>query len=190
MKIFDKGLSENLCDELYNFGVSYYYGSTISKFGYPNKVLTTTNMSWPQDVIDSSSITIIYTVPTDLCKLISDELVDLGIIDEKDKVSASVYLWTPGAYIPPHNDGNPGDSAKAITVYLNKQWDIKYGGTFHYKDKALQEWKSITPKRGLLVYNDNFDWHYTTPVLGNNLRVSLQMFLTSSLQVKESDLHY
>ena len=179
MKIFDKGLSESLCDELYNFGMSYYSGSTISEYGYPNQVLTTTNMSWAKNIIDNSTITIIYMVPRELCKMIADELVDLNIIDKKDEVSASVYLWTPGAYIAPHNDGNPGDNVKAITIYLNKEWDIRYGGTFHYKDQ--DEWKSITPRRGLLVYNNNFDWHYTTPVLGDNLRVSLQMFLTSDV---------
>ena len=177
MKIFDKGLSESLCDELYNFGMSYYYGSTISEYGYPNQVLTTTNMSWDQNVIDDSTITLIYMVPKPLCDLISNELTNLGIIDKKDEVSATVYIWTPGAYIPPHNDGKPGNQYKAITVYLNKEWDIRYGGTFHYKDQ--DEWKSITPKRGLLVYNNNFDWHYTTPVLGKNLRVSLQMFINS-----------
>jgi hypothetical protein len=50
---------------------------------------------------------------------------------------------------------------------------------FHYKDEDTQEWKTISPERGLLVYNDSFDWHYTTPVLGNNLRITLQMFLSS-----------
>ena len=179
MKIYDKGLSDSLCEELYNFAMSYYHASEISKFGYPNPVVTTTNMSWPEGVREHSHIAILYIVPDLLCDLISDELIDLGIIKKGDAVGAQVTLFTPGSYIPPHKDGKVGDSRKPITAYLNQEWSINNGGMFHYKDEQTQEWKIITPKRGLLVYNDKFEWHYTTPVLGNNLRVTLQMFLDS-----------
>lgn len=179
MKIFDKGLSQTLCDELYNFAMSYIYASEVSRFGYPNPVVTTTNMSWPENVRDHSHIVIIYEVPLSLCGLIAEELLSLDIIGQNDYVSGSIAVYTPGAYIPPHNDGKPGYDIKPITVYLNKEWSIQHGGLFHYKDEEAEEWKIITPERGLLVYNDKFEWHYTTPVLGNNLRVSLQMFLKS-----------
>jgi Rps23 Pro-64 3,4-dihydroxylase Tpa1-like proline 4-hydroxylase len=179
MKVFNKGLSETLCDQLYNFAMSYVYASEICDFGYPRPVVTSTNMSWDEGVREHSHIAILYTVPQPLCDLVSDELIDLGIISLGDDVSGHVTVFTPGSYIPPHKDGKPGDNRKPITAYLNKDWSIHNGGMFHYKDEDTQEWKTISPERGLLVYNDSFDWHYTTPVLGNNLRITLQMFLSS-----------
>ena len=40
------------------------------------------------------------------------------------------YFWGPGSYIPWHNDTN---YHSALTIYLNEQWDTRYGGLFQYQ---------------------------------------------------------
>jgi hypothetical protein len=176
MKIYDDGLTKELCDELATFALSYIFGrSDISKLGFPNLVKTRTNYCWEKDVIGGTSLVNIYHLENELLNKLWFELKELKILEENDELEAMVYVWTPGSYIPIHND-NTMDNRKVLTSYLNEIWDISYGGMFHYKNKDTDKWEMVEPKQGLLVFNDGYEPHFTTPVLGENLRVSLQMF--------------
>lgn len=176
MKIYDQALSKGLCDELYNFGLSYFFAKEISPHGFPRPVVTKTNYAWSPDIVKDSKPVVIYFVEGDLKARVVWELVELGVFTNDDEVSPMVYVWTPGSYIPQHNDGNAHDDRKTVTAYLNPSWDVRFGGMYHYLDKNSNKWEMLIPKQGLLVYNDQDEAHYTTPVNENWLRVSLQMF--------------
>jgi Rps23 Pro-64 3,4-dihydroxylase Tpa1-like proline 4-hydroxylase len=76
-----------------------------------------------------------------------------------------------------HADGLAQTDRKVFTSYLNPKWSVENGGNFNYLDKNDNQWKILVPSQGLLVYNDNDEQHYTTPVHEGNLRISLQMFI-------------
>ena len=67
------------------------------------------------------------------------------------------------AGIANHNDSHVGLGA---TLYLNKFWDINWGGLFVWKDKdEKKEYKlnAIFPKQNMLIINDECELHLVTP---------------------------
>jgi Rps23 Pro-64 3,4-dihydroxylase Tpa1-like proline 4-hydroxylase len=177
MKIFPDGISLSLCKEIYDWAETYIYGKPNHPLGFPNPVKTMTNLAWQDSIIKDSKPVIIYTLPNEIIKKIKEELIKLKLIGGLDEnVGAMVYVWTPGSYIPLHQDGFADKHRKVFTVYLNEHWSIQDGGTFNYLDKNDRQWKMLVPKQGLLVYNDNNEGHYTTVSNEGRIRISLQMF--------------
>ncbi len=64
----------------------------------------------------------------------------------------------------------------AATLYLNKVWDINYGGIFIYEDNLTL--KAHCPTYNTLIVNDNKALHLVTPVTkaATTARVTLQCF--------------
>jgi Rps23 Pro-64 3,4-dihydroxylase Tpa1-like proline 4-hydroxylase len=90
------------------------------------------------------------------------------------------HVWTRNANIEWHNDKTESRSS-ALTVYLNKTWLYEYGGDFLYLEgdntQNLDHVKRITPQYNMGVHiNDTH--HRTLPVIGNRLRMCLQIWLT------------
>ena len=180
MKMFPNGISQNLCKEISAWAETYIYGKPNHPLGFPNPVKTMTNLAWQDYIIKDSKPVIIYFLPDEIIKKIKEELIEMKLIDALDAhLHAMVYVWTPGSYIPLHEDGFADNDRKVFTVYLNGQWSIEDGGTFNYLDKDDEQWKVLVPKQGLLVYNDNNELHYTTVSNEGKVRISLQMFSQS-----------
>jgi Rps23 Pro-64 3,4-dihydroxylase Tpa1-like proline 4-hydroxylase len=178
MKTFTNGISSDLCKDIYAWAETYIYGKAqVHPLGYPNQVNTMTNLAWNKTIIKDSKPVIIYFLPNQITEKIKQELIDLGLLGSlQENLSAMVYVWTPGSYIPIHEDGFSDTDRKVFTAYLNEDWSIEDGGLFHYLDKEDATWKSIVPEQGLLVYNDNNEKHYTTVAHEGKIRISLQMF--------------
>jgi hypothetical protein len=177
MKTFANGISSDLCKYIYAWAETYIYGKAhFHPLGYPEPVQTTTNLSWDETIIKDSKPVIVYFLPNKITTQIKQELLDLKLINSlEENLSAMVFVWTPGSYIPIHQDNSETDR-KVFTVYLNDDWSIEDGGLFHYLDKDENIWKSVVPEQGLLVYNDNNEKHYTTVTHEGKIRISLQMF--------------
>jgi hypothetical protein len=178
MKTFTKGISQEICKDIYLWAETYLYGKGgVHPLGYPNPVNTMTNFGWPETVIKDSKPVIIYFLPDKMVTDIKQELIELKLLDSlEENLSVAVYIWTPGSYIPMHEDGYSDTNRKVFTAYLNQKWSIEDGGLFHYLDKSDNQWKSVVPEQGLLVYNDNNEKHYTTVSHGGKIRFSIQMF--------------
>jgi hypothetical protein len=181
MKIFESGLSKELCSDIFNWATSYYYGiQGAHPLGFPKPIVTKTNASWDPKIVKDSRPVIIYFPPDEIVKKLKEEFVRLDIVSMNDALQIMVFLWTPGAYIPLHSDGFAETDRKVFTSYINPKWSLEDGGTFNYLDKNDNKWKVLVPSQGLLVYNDDNEKHYTTPVSEGSLRVSLQMFTRTS----------
>jgi hypothetical protein len=178
MKTIENGIDKLLCDELIFWASSYFYGKDLHPSGWPNPVKTETNFSWHPSIVKDSRPVIIYEVNTALKEKIKKNLFEKNLISDVLKnLSPMVYVWTPGSYIPLHTDGGLDQDRQGFTAYLNKEWSVEYGGLFNYLSKKDNIWKTLLPHQGFLVYNDENEAHFTTPVHEGNIRFSLQIFI-------------
>ena len=180
MRTYENGLSKEFCNELMYWGMSYVFArGDIHPLGFPNPVVTKTNRSWQPHIIKDSKPVFIYELHDDLKEKLKVELTSLGIFnpDTMSHLSAMVYIWTPGSYIPLHEDGFAETDRQVMTAYLNETWGVEKGGLFLYLDKNDDSWKVLIPHQGFLVYNDKNELHCTTPVNEGDLRGSLQIFI-------------
>lgn len=98
------------------------------------------------------------------------------------------YIWQPYSGISKHTDyGYPF----AATVYLNRSWDVDWGGNFLYYDKEIdwnksdeeymyqhENWKVVIPEFGTMVLNDDETLHLVTPISPTcpELRYTIQIW--------------
>ena len=87
------------------------------------------NDFWIKEVTQYSKPIYMYNInPTDKSfKIINKKSKELFGIEPD---SIFYYFWGPGSYIPWHDDAY---THSALTIYLNEDWDIKYGGLFQYE---------------------------------------------------------
>lgn len=82
------------------------------------------------------------------------------------------------SYIPWHNDGHV---IAALSIYLNKKWDVNWGGYFLYK--LNDEIKAIKPELNLGILQEGGEKGLphcvTTTNIDADLRISLQLFLSN-----------
>ena len=87
-----------------------------------------------------------------------------SVIPEFDELKCIFQCFDRGAGIAVHDDL---DQYKwAATLYLNFKWNVNDGGIFCWKPVDTEDfmWKSIVPKKNLLVINDQDEKHFVTPV--------------------------
>lgn len=161
---YDEIFEHNFCIKLYQDAL------TTIRSGRP---VFTTNYFWSDQLIRSSAPVLI----TDLDKNIVDEvfeaLIKKGVINDADGFQCLCYAWTRGSYISWHNDGAHD---VAITVYLNPDWELDWGGLFLYEE-AKNSIKAIPPKFNTAVKNTNEVLHAVSAITNDALvRVTLQIF--------------
>ena len=109
-----------------------------------------TNQSWPSHLIQHSTTVLVTNVQNDLInaglrKELNKIVGDIGFknfsVDNNANSKTALYqIWTPGSYIPWHNDG---DHMAGLTIYLSDHGKDD-GGYFMYDDgKGI---KAIKPK--------------------------------------------
>jgi hypothetical protein len=88
------------------------------------------------------------------------------------EVNSIIYhVMLNNAWIDWHNDGN---RPAALTIYLNNEWGLDKGGELLYNTDNKVE--RVTPSFNKAVLLRKVK-HRTTPVFGNHLRKSLQVWL-------------
>jgi Rps23 Pro-64 3,4-dihydroxylase Tpa1-like proline 4-hydroxylase len=98
--------------------------------------------SWNNNIIYNSSPIIIFDLNESLKIQIYPYLKQHKIFDESDYnlVKIMYYYFSPYSYIPWHDDAN---NNKAVTIYMNEQWNEDWGGYFAYE--ANEEIKCLKP---------------------------------------------
>ena len=171
MKILANVLEDNTIKTLLEISKNVISGNS-------NNYKVWTNLGWDKRIVLGSGTIICIAVPGNLVLEIEKKLISLGIIDLGihkslfETKTAWMYIYPNGAYIPPHKDSI---YAKAISIYLNKDWSLSDGGLFCYSDN--NEIKCVIPEYNLGVQNTQAEQHFTTPVTSDKLRISLQIFV-------------
>lgn len=129
-----------------------------SNFVYQNYTLQSSTSFWNSKIVEFSKPVLVY-------ELLEKDPLFLKIKKEVENLkNTSVvlgilfYFWTPGSYIPWHNDGQA--FTNALTIYLNEEWWYNYGGLFQYLNGDKVE--SVTPRSNLGVLQVGNVQHSTT----------------------------
>ena len=129
--------------------------------------------TWGQEVVHDSPPVLAHPLPleSELYKPLHDAVYEkCGAYPGKNQIL--FYYWPVHSYIPWHNDGED----PAVTVHLNRQWDVDKGGLFLYNEG--EGIRGIVPKPNLGVFQTGGTQHATTPVLPRGkLRCTLQVWL-------------
>lgn len=150
---------------------------------------------WPKEIrkyIYGSCLT--TPVPNELHNILLEELFDYLPKETKQgkvkRYSSHFYIWQPYSGISKHTDYG---YAFAATIYLNRFWDINWGGTFLYYNKEVdvnnfelnekymydhENWKVIIPEFATMVLNDSQYMHLVTPIAATcpDLRCTIQIW--------------
>ena len=122
---------------------------------------TSSNLCWPLILTEMSNGPV-YTssLNKQLVTLVSNEIKHL--LPKHDSLYMAHYLWDKNSSISVHNDDIHLFGA---TIYLNRHWDIRYGGLFVYFED--NQWKTFLPNFNSLVLNDEFQDHMVTIISPN-----------------------
>jgi len=83
------------------------------------------------------------------------------ILPYSEKIHFQYYIWQKNSAISAHTD----ESYKfGATIYLNKEWDINYGGLFIWEEKRTKKLNAVVPKFNQLVLNGTGELHLVTPI--------------------------
>jgi len=114
------------------------------------------NDSWGYDLKAFSQPVLLHTL--------EEDSKPYSIIEERSnrffkKTPSRIlyHFWSPGSFINWHIDS---EYKNALTVYLNDDWEVTYGGLFqHYNNKEVE---TIIPYGNTGVFIDNTVLHSTT----------------------------
>jgi len=153
MKIIKNILSEDLFDkcrlELTKKFTSFSWAS--SPFVWPRNIL-----------IQQSGACMTTPVSPELFRLLEKELK--SHLPKCKKLVCQYYVWLPHSGIAMHDDRKHIFGA---TIYLNEKWNPNSGGWFIWKDTKTPKtgvYKSVLPKKNVMVLNDKREWHSVTSV--------------------------
>lgn len=131
--------------------------------------------SWGHYIVHSSAPVLIV----DLNKDLTDKIKNTSKLNLKNSnIGAAYYGWTKLSYIPWHNDVG---KKKAITIYVNDNWEDDWGGYFAYKDGI--DIRCIKPEFNKAVILEGGIWHtvFSTNI-NAPMRETIQIF-----EFKEED---
>lgn len=134
---------------------------------------------WDQELRRDSSPVLIYELSTHNTTLFNK--VRKSVEQKTNKIVQDVLIqyWSKNSYLDWHTDSAYSD---ALTIYLNSEWKPEWGGYFLYGPQS--NFSGIIPRENLAVLQPSGIPHCVTPVVSsNNIRMSLQMFITKSKQV-------
>ena len=166
-------IPNSLASNLYDYGFGIATGNSYEK---PKNIWT--NLKWHESLTTNSGLVLCIRPSDQIEKQIEDILLEKQILNlEKEKkiseTGISINVWGRGSYITAHPDLN---YSKAITIYLNKQWNYNDGGIFHWQNFESKEWNSISPTFNKAVINESGIMHGVSPVQ-SNFRITLQIFV-------------
>lgn len=133
------------------------------------------NFVWKNYIVLESAPVLLYTLDSENTPFF-DELVNE--IETKTQYTLTVpivnfYIWTNSSYIPWHDDGL---YSAGLTIYLNTEWDLNWGGLFLYKEEN-NEIKSVAPQKNRAVLQEGGVPHSVTMTTSSaSYRYTLQLF--------------
>lgn len=152
--------------------VEYLQCYDYSQYIFKNGPYQTNHNIWGKSVVKDSHLVLVHTLDN---KLPIFKMI-FNVAQDKLNMSPtgiSFYAWTPGSYIPWHNDDIWGAGG---SIYLSPVWEKDWGGCFLYLDDN-EEIKGLYPERNTGVAQRGGVYHHVTR-LGNNVpyRYSIQLF--------------
>jgi len=145
----------------------------IIKESQEYKPIWKSNINWGDNIVKGSSLVLAYEINKENLNYIKSKFIELNDKFKDKEIVGHFYIWTKGSHIPMHNDSN---YEYGCTIYLNKYWDIDWGGLYIWKegDKLNIE----KPEFNKLIINKGNTKHGTT-LLNYNApeeRLTLQVF--------------
>jgi len=134
----------------------------------------TSEVFWQPLLNLNSTGSVLISEPSD--KIKTEILSELkNNLPEYSDIHIKYHLWQKGSAISCHSDEQYKFGA---TLYLNKFWEINWGGIFVWKPKDSDIMKAIAPTHNTLVLNDQNEMHFVTPLAytTDNFRATIQFF--------------
>lgn len=161
VQIKQGALSQPLLDKLHIFTRDGKQPSRTNLFG------------WDPAVVGMSNPIFFFTLDEALRVEVVNELLKKDILPAKPKLmSANIALYSRYSFIPWHDDASHKYSA---TVYLNKTWDVNWGGYLAYQEPGADV-KCFVPTYNACVC-------YPTPLMHTVQLTSISAPMRESLQI-------
>jgi len=137
------------------------------------KPIWKSNINWGENIVKGSSLVLAYELKKKDLEYIKFKFVELDSKFKDKEIIGHLYIWTKGSFIPIHNDSN---YSYGCTIYLNKNWEIDWGGLYLWLDNDSIH--AEKPEFNKVVINKGNIRHGTT-LLNYNApedRITLQIF--------------
>ena len=131
------------------------------------------NINWGDNIVKNSSLVLAYEINKEHLNYIKSKFIELNDKFKDKEIVGHFYIWTKGSYIPMHNDSN---YEYGCTIYLNKYWNIDWGGLYIWKENDKLNIEK--PEFNKLIINKGNTKHGTT-LLNYNVpeeRLTIQIF--------------
>mgnify|MGYP000873787814 FL=1 len=173
----DIAIADNfLPDELYI--ECYNYATTLFTSG---DMVFTTNRIWMDTIVQDSNPILVHHIDNthSLCKRLTTCIADRLELSNINFHGILFYFYTPGSHIPWHNDN---DYTGGITIYLNKEWNIDWGGGLIYKSLDSNMINGgVYPKQNRAIHIQNNIEHSVFPTVKCcPVRMSIQCFYNNA----------
>ena len=145
----------------------------IIKESQEYKPIWKSNINWGENIVKGSSLVLAYEINKENLNYIKSKFIELNNKFKDKEIVGHFYIWTKGSHIPMHNDSN---YEYGCTIYLNKYWEIDWGGLYIWKDNNKLNIEK--PEFNKLIINKSNTRHGTT-LLNYNVpeeRLTLQIF--------------
>lgn len=146
----------------------------VKAYSYTQKNVRTNLTSWNPELIGTSGAILLYDLKDELLAEVKEEVrKHISNIDEYGPLTAMYVLGGRFSFIQWHDDT---PHTFAMTIYLNEQWDMNWGGTFVYED-ANKQLITVYPQYNKAIHFEPPVWHTTNMSnLQAPLRESIQIF--------------
>ena len=145
----------------------------IIKESQEYKPIWKSNINWGENIVKGSSLVLAYEINKENLNYIKSKFIELNDKFKDKEIVGHFYIWTKGSYIPMHNDSN---YEYGCTIYLNKYWNIDWGGLYIWKENDKLNIEK--PEFNKLIINKGNTKHGTT-LLNYNVpeeRLTIQIF--------------
>jgi len=145
----------------------------IIKESQEYKPIWKSNINWGQNIVKGSSLVLAYEINKEDLQYVHSKFIKLNNEFKQKEIVGHFYIWTRGSYIPLHNDSN---YSHGCTIYLNKNWEIDWGGLYIWLDNdkiniEKPEYNKVVINKGNVRHGTTL-LNYNTP----EERLTLQIF--------------
>ena len=120
-------IKNNFLDEIF---INNFIQNII-KESQEYKPIWKSNINWGENIVKGSSLVLAYEINKENLNYIKSKFIQLNNKFKDKEIVVHFYIWTKGSHIPMHNDSN---YEYGCTIYLNKYWDIDWGGLYIWKE--------------------------------------------------------
>lgn len=121
----------------------------------------------------------VYVLPmfTELCEYLNPKLAAMAGFEEYYMTACFLHSWQHGSGINWHMDSVSDKTRIGLTVYLNQQWSVNWGGLFLWEKDGNTGW--YNPQYNSAVWFESPLWHSVSIIsrAAAYPRLSLQVFL-------------